>query len=149
MLKGHMVRERLGTSVLDGQSRQESLQYQQVIVMSYSRHQILSDTKLCGKKDAIISVWNTFLVITHEPLAVEREPRRRWTRIRMFILSQSKIYSFAFEILEKIIFFALFFCVLYSSYKFVDNLKNVFFSSNQSSQKTKFNQSANVFNEKS
>jgi len=48
----------------------------------------------------------------------------------MFILLQSKIYIFAFEIHEKIIFFALFFCVLYSSYKFVDNLKNVFFSSN-------------------
>jgi len=55
-----MVRERLQTFVLDGQSRQESLQYQQVIAMSYSRHQVLSDTKLCGEKAAIISVETSF-----------------------------------------------------------------------------------------
>jgi len=60
MLKEHMVRERLQTFVLDGQSRQESLQYQQVIAMSYSRHQVLSDTKLCGEKAAIISVETSF-----------------------------------------------------------------------------------------
>jgi len=56
MLKVHVVRERLGTSVLDGHSRQESLQYQQAIAMSYSRHQVLSDTKLCGEKAAMISL---------------------------------------------------------------------------------------------